>query len=83
MHAILNLVALFKLRSFSKSCIAFLKNLAKKHCNFFTVISKPSCRQIYHKVIKNTILKVETHIFETQFAYVRMKNATSTVATAF
>ena len=83
MHIILNLVTLSKLRNFSKSCLAFLKNLEKKHCNFSTVISKPSCRQIYHQVIKNTILKVETHIFETQFAYVHMKNATSTVATAF
>ena len=83
MHIILNLVALSKLRSFSKSCIAFLKNLEKKHCNFSAVISKPSCRQIYYKVIENTILKVETHIFETQFAYAHTKNATSTVATAF
>ena len=68
MHIILNLVALSQLQSLSKSCLAFLKNLEKKHCNFSTVVSKPSCSQIYDKVIKNTILKVETHLFETQFA---------------
>ena len=68
MHIILNLVALAKLQSFSKSCLAFLKNLEKTRCNFSTVVSKPICRQKHHKVIKNTILKVETHIFETQFS---------------
>ena len=83
MHIILNLVALSKLQSFLKSYLAFLKNWEKKYCNFSTILSKPTCRQIYHKVIKNTILKVKTHIFETQFAYVHMKNATSSVATAF
>ena len=69
MHIIQNLVALSQLQSLSKSCLAFLKNLEKKkHCNFSTAVSKPSCSQIYHKVIKNTKLKVETHLFETQFA---------------
>ena len=83
MHIILNLVALSKSQSISKSCLAFLKNLEKKYCNFSTFVSKPISSQMYDKVIKNTILKVETHIFKTQFAYVPLKNATSAVATTF
>ena len=83
MHIILNLVTLPKLQSFSKSYLAVLKNLDKNHCNFSTVVSKRICRQMYHKIIKNTILKVEIHIFETKFAYVHFKNTTSALAATF
>ena len=83
MHIILNLVALSKLQSFSKSCLAFLENLEKNLSNFSNVVSKPICRQMFYKVIENTILKVKTDLFETQFAYVQLKNAALAVATTF
>ena len=38
---------------------------------------------MYHQVFKSTLLTVETNKFETQFAYVHLKNATSAVATTF
>ena len=83
MHIILNFVTLSELQSFSEYYLAFLKNVEKNLCSFSAVVSKPICHQMYHKALKNTILKVKTHIFKTQFAYVLLKSATLAEATTF
>ena len=83
MHIILNFVTLSELQSFSEYYLAFLKIVEKNHCSFSAVVSKPICRPMYHEALKNTILKVETHMLGTQFAYVLLKSATLAEATTF